>query len=91
MARIISIEFDEDEVPEFITVRMSVRAALFAAVQCGKLSHTAANEAVGQAWGGEASHELYDVFNNGLANRFWDGGTPEAVIALGQQDDKAGR
>lgn len=92
MARIISIEFDEDENPEFITVRMSVKAAIFAAAHSGRLSHTTANEVIGQKWGGEASHELYSVFNDGLANRFWDGGTPEAILDIAQRDDKeAGR
>ena len=82
MAKIKSITLNDDDepVPTSAVVELSLAELLFIARVTGKHSHTTAEEVM--AGGGEASTSLYNSLVGNVINRFWDGGTDEAVRDL---------
>jgi hypothetical protein len=75
--QIKSLELDEDEDPEFITARMSVKEAAYLATLTGKQSSSSANEFM--RGGAEANTGVYDALTGGVFNRYFDGGVQEYV------------
>lgn len=57
--KIKTIEYDEDELPETVTVRMSVAEAAFLSKTVGKQTHAAAEEIM--ADGGTHSSNIYNA------------------------------
>lgn len=75
-ARILSIEFDQDEQPEYVSVRLPVEVAVFLGVLTGRQNEPKAQE-LAPNYGPAALTQAYELFSHGLANRFWDGGLLE--------------
>lgn len=75
--RVRSIEFDDDEDPEFVTVRMPIQQAAYLATITGKQSSITANEFM--RGGAEANTEVYNALVGSVFNRYFDGGVQEYV------------
>lgn len=84
MAKIKSITLkdsgDGSAIPSSATVELSLAEILFISKFTGKQSHNTAEEIM--TGGGDASTSLYHSLTGDVINRFWDGGTDEAVRDL---------
>lgn len=80
MAQIRSIDLDEDGLPKRVTLTLSRAEVLFIAVQNGRLNSIQADEMM--VGGAVASTALYESITGDVINRYWDGGTEEAVSEL---------
>lgn len=80
MAQIRSVELGEDGLPERVTMTVSRAELLFIAVQNGRLNSMQANDLM--TGGAVASTTLYESITGDVVNRYWDGGTTEAVSEL---------
>lgn len=76
-ATLKSIEFDDDEKPSYVTVRLPVKIAIYLGMLTGKQNSLTAEE-IAPGLGSSANNHAYSLFAGGVANRFWDGGLPEA-------------
>jgi hypothetical protein len=70
-----TLEFDEDEQPESLTVQMSIREAAYLAKVTGKHSSDTANAVM--RGGSEANTLVYNALTGAVFNRYWDGGVHE--------------
>lgn len=75
MAQVKSIELDDDENIEFVTVRMSAEEAALIAIFTGK-QNVPSVEAIMRG-GGPANSHLYEAFTVSVFNRWYDGGVQE--------------
>lgn len=75
MAQIKSIELDDSEDVEFVTVKLTVAEAAFIAVFTGRQTGESANQLM--ADGAAASSALHEAFTGGVFNRWYDGGHRE--------------
>ena len=72
-----SIEFDDDECPAYVTVRLPIKIAVYLGMLTGKQNGITSEE-VAPGMGASANSHAYSLFAGSLANRFWDGGLEEA-------------
>ena len=75
MASIKSIEFDDDDELEFVTVRMSAEEAAFIAKFTGRQSDATAEEVM--SGGRPACNHLYAALVGKVFNRLYDGGVDD--------------
>lgn len=84
MAKIRAITMKDngegEAIPASVTVELSLAEVLFISKFTGKQSHNTAEEVM--TGGGDASTSLYHGLTGDVINRFWDGGTDEAVRDL---------
>jgi 3-mercaptopyruvate sulfurtransferase SseA len=77
VAQVKSIELNDDEEVEFVTVKLTAAEAAFIARVTGRQTGETAEQFM--AGGAEASHRLYEAMAGGLFNRWYDGGVEEWV------------
>lgn len=82
-AQIKSIDFDDDECPSFVTVRIPAAMAAYLGMLTGKQNSITAEE-VAPGLGAAQNSAAYELFSAGFANRFWDGGIKEAARELAE-------
>lgn len=75
MAHIKSIELDDEENVEFVTVRLAAEEAAYIASFTGKQTGETA-EAI-MPGGAPANSHLYEAMTGGVFNRWYDGGVEE--------------
>lgn len=75
--QIKTIEFDDAEVPQTITVTMSLGEAAFLARFAGDISPI--DEAKQFGTDGYVHASIYDALVGGLFNRFWDDGVNDVL------------
>jgi len=75
VAQIKSIELDDNENIEFVTVKLSAEEAAFIAFFTGKQTGDTANEVM--RGGAPASSHLYEAFTGGVFNKWYDDGVKE--------------
>lgn len=75
MAVIKSIEFNDEEELEYVTVRMSAEEAAFIAIFTGKKNGT--DPEATMRGGGPASSHLHSAMAGGVFNRLYEDGVEE--------------
>jgi hypothetical protein len=75
MASIKSMEFDENDELEFVTVRMSAEEAAFIAKFTGRQTGETAEKIM--SGGAPASSHLYEAMTGLVFNRLYDGGVDD--------------
>lgn len=76
MAQIKMVEFDEEEGPQWVTIKLSLEEVAFIAKFTGKQSDDSA-EGYMPNGGGYVNRQLYEATTHGVFNRWWDGGLEE--------------
>ena len=78
--KIRNIQLDDNELPETVTVEMTIGEAAFIAKVCGGLSRNTAIEQHGPI--GAHHDDIYDSLTGGLFNRFWEDGIDDALRVI---------
>ncbi len=81
MAVIKSIEFDDAEELESVTVKLTAKEAAFIAIFAGRQNGETANQLM--PGGDEASSHLYQAFVGGVFNRLYDDGVNDWLTDRG--------
>jgi hypothetical protein len=79
-ANVKRVDFDDEENPSHVTVRLDVRTAALVAKALGDLTH-----ANGQNAG---TTELYLSLSGTVFNTYWDGGVDGALAELSQSPNQ---
>lgn len=70
--KVKSIQMNDDEMPQSVTVELSLREALFIGLAIGVNNDASAENILGG--GTEECSSIYLGLTGGLFNRFWDSG-----------------
>lgn len=77
MAQVKSVELDDNEDIEFVTVKLTTAEAAYIATFTGRQTGETAEQIM--TGGAEASRHLYEAMTGGIFNRWYDGGVGEWV------------